>query len=116
MSTGADRPPAAGVFPATWFSRKFAPVAVLPPSDKMARRTKCAAGASNHEVAMNIRRTLANICSSLLAAGAGVATLLVSVHYLAPPSGWIDWAVQLCGAATVAIFVFFLSWGHWQSP
>ncbi len=59
---------------------------------------------------------IANVFSVLMAALGGAAALRVSVHYLAKPKGLLDWAVQLSGALTVAIFIFFLTWGHWQKP
>ena len=63
---------------------------------------------------MNHRRIFGNIFSSALALLTALATLYLSVHYLAKPNGWIDWMVQLSGAATTAIIIFFLVWGHFQ--
>ena len=63
---------------------------------------------------MNNRRIFGNIFSSALALLTALATLYLSVHYLAKPNGWIDWMVQLSGAATTAIIIFFLVWGHFQ--
>jgi protein-S-isoprenylcysteine O-methyltransferase Ste14 len=63
---------------------------------------------------MNKRRIIGNTISSVLALLAGVATLFLSVHYLAPPRSAMDWAVQLSGAATCGIIIFFLVWGHFQ--
>lgn len=63
---------------------------------------------------MTSRRMIGNVLSSALALLTAIATLYLSVHYLAKPNGWIDWMVQLSGAATTAIIIFFLVWGHFQ--
>jgi ABC-type Fe3+-siderophore transport system permease subunit len=63
---------------------------------------------------MNSRRIIGNVVSTALALLTAVATLYLSIHYLAKPHGWIDWMVQLSGAATTAIIIFFLTWGHFQ--
>ncbi len=63
---------------------------------------------------MNRRRIIGNIVSGIMALLTAVATLYLSIHYLAKPHGWIDWMVQLSGAATTAIIIFFLTWGHFQ--
>jgi|GEM_PF-3228812 len=63
---------------------------------------------------MNSRRIFGNIFGSAMALLTALATLYLSVHYLAKPHGWIDWMVQLSGAATTAIIIFFLVWGHFQ--
>ena len=65
---------------------------------------------------MTKRRIIGNVVSSALALLTAVATLYLSIHYLAKPNGWIDWMVQLSGAATTAIIIFFLTWGHFQKP
>ncbi len=63
---------------------------------------------------MNSRRIIGNIVSGIMALLTAAATLYLSIHYLAKPHGWIDWMVQLSGAATTAIIIFFLTWGHFQ--
>ncbi len=63
---------------------------------------------------INRRRIIGNVISLTAALLTAVATLYLSVHYLARPRGWIDWMVQLSGAATTAIIIFFLVWGHFQ--
>ena len=63
---------------------------------------------------MDGRRIFGNVLSSAMALLTAIATLYLSVHYLAKPNGWIDWMVQLSGAATTAIIIFFLVWGHFQ--
>ncbi len=63
---------------------------------------------------MNSRRVIGNIISTVMALLTAAATLYLSVHYLAKPHGWIDWMVQLSGAGTTAIIIFFLVWGHFQ--
>ena len=63
---------------------------------------------------MNRRRIIGNVLSWAMALLTAVATLYLSIHYLAKPHGWIDWMVQLSGAATTAIIIFFLTWGHFQ--
>lgn len=63
---------------------------------------------------INSRRVIGNILSWGMALLTAVATLYLSVHYLARPNGWMDWMVQLSGAATTAIIIFFLVWGHFQ--
>lgn len=63
---------------------------------------------------MNRRHIIGNIVSGIMALLTAVATLYLSIHYLAKPHGWIDWMVQLSGAATTAIIIFFLTWGHFQ--
>ncbi len=65
---------------------------------------------------MNQRRVIADTISSIAALGASAASMYVSVRYLAPPKGLTDWAIQLVGALTAGIFVFFLVWGHFQRP
>ncbi|MCL5946204.1 MAG: hypothetical protein M1472_05045 [Planctomycetes bacterium] len=60
------------------------------------------------------RRWIGNAFSWVLAILTAMATLYLSVHYLARPQGWMDWMVQLSGAATTAIIIFFLAWGHFQ--
>ncbi|MGC9259974.1 MAG: hypothetical protein ACP5I8_07855 [Phycisphaerae bacterium] len=57
---------------------------------------------------------MSNAFSWAMAIGTAAATLYLSVHYLARPQGWMDWMVQLSGAATTAIIIFFLVWGHFQ--
>jgi len=54
------------------------------------------------------------VVSTTAALLAGIATLFLSVHYLAPPRSTMDWAVQLSGATTCGIIIFFLIWGHFQ--
>ncbi len=63
---------------------------------------------------MSSRRIIGNIVSGIMALLTAAATLYLSIHYLAKPHGWIDWMVQLSGAATTAIIIFFLTWGHFQ--
>jgi len=63
---------------------------------------------------MNKRRIICNVLSTLAALFTGVLALLMSIHYLAPPHSAMDWVVQLSGAATVGIIIFFLVWGHFQ--
>ena len=63
---------------------------------------------------MSSRRIIGNIVSGIMALLTATATLYLSIHYLAKPHGWIDWMVQLSGAATTAIIIFFLTWGHFQ--
>ena len=65
---------------------------------------------------MNRRRVIGNTLSWIMAILTAAATLYLSIHYLAKPQGWIDWIVQLSGAATTAIIIFFLVWGHFQKP
>ena len=66
------------------------------------------------EIIMTRRRLIADSISTAAALGAAGVSLYVSVRYLAPPKGLTDWTIQLTGAATAAIFVFFLVWGHFQ--
>ena len=62
----------------------------------------------------NSRQLIGNILGWGMALLTAVATLYLSVHYLAKPNGWMDWMVQLSGAATTAIIIYFLVWGHFQ--
>lgn len=63
---------------------------------------------------MDARRIIGDLVSTLLAVFMGLTALLLSIRYLARPQGMLDWAVQLSGAATVALIIFFLVWGHFQ--
>ena len=63
---------------------------------------------------MNKQRIIGDVISSLVAIFVGLAALMMSIRYLARPQGVLDWSVQLCGAATVGIIIFFLCWGHFQ--
>lgn len=60
------------------------------------------------------RRMVANLVSTVVALGAAAATFVVSMRYLLVPEGPVDWAVQVCAAATVGVIVFFVAWGHFQ--
>lgn len=59
-------------------------------------------------------RLLPNIISGSFAALAGLATFYVSVKVLSAPESPLDWIVQSCAGLTVAIIIFFLTWGHFQ--
>jgi cytochrome b561 len=63
---------------------------------------------------MNKQRIIGDVISSLVAIFVGLAALMMSIRYLARPQGILDWSVQLCGATTVGIIIFFLCWGHFQ--
>ncbi len=63
---------------------------------------------------MTRRRIIADCISTAAALCAAGGSLYVSVRYLAPPKGLTDWTIQLTGATTAAICVFFLVWGHFQ--
>lgn len=62
------------------------------------------------------KRLIGNILATFAALLMGVATTLVSIWYLSAPEKLLDWAVQICAGITVAIIVFFMVWGHFQSP
>jgi uncharacterized sodium:solute symporter family permease YidK len=63
---------------------------------------------------MDKQRIIGDVVSSLVAIFMALVALLMSIRYLARPQGILDWSVQLCGAATVGIIIFFLCWGHFQ--
>ncbi len=65
---------------------------------------------------MLTKRIVGNTLATLAALLMGAATTLVSIWYLSEPEKFMDWAVQICAGITVGIIVFFMVWGHFQSP
>ncbi len=63
---------------------------------------------------MDKQRIIGDVVSLFAAVFMALVALLMSIRYLARPQGILDWSVQLCGAATVGIIIFFLCWGHFQ--
>jgi len=61
------------------------------------------------------KRLVGNVFATIMALLMGTATTMVSIWYLAAPDKFLDWAVQICAGITVAIIVFFMVWGHFQS-
>jgi len=59
-------------------------------------------------------RIVPNTVASVFALVAGLATFYVSVKVLSAPDTPLDWVVQGCAGLTVAIIIFFLTWGHFQ--
>ncbi len=64
---------------------------------------------------MSRKRIIGDIVSSIAGIGVGALALVASVHYLSRPSSVFDWTVQISGAITAGLIVFFLFWGHFQS-
>jgi ABC-type amino acid transport system permease subunit len=62
------------------------------------------------------KQLIAIIFSAVLGAMMGCLAFYITIMWLTAPETLLEWAVQVCSGLTVAIVVFFLSWGHFQDP
>jgi hypothetical protein len=60
------------------------------------------------------QRRVAIIVPTLFALAGGAVAMYGNIHFLKKPETSLDWIVQLCGALTIGIIIFFIVWGHFQ--
>ena len=61
-------------------------------------------------------RFVGNLFATFMAVLTGVAVMYISVKYLREPQIPLDWAVMVFSGIITGIFMFFIIWGHFQSP